>query len=30
MVIELPNDKREADKIITWLSGSSVNWKEEI
>ena len=30
MVIELPNDKREADKIITWLSSSSVNWKEEI
>ena len=30
MVIELPNDKREADIIITWLSSSSVNWKEEI
>ena len=30
MVIELPNDAREAEKIITWLKGSGVNWKEEI
>ncbi len=30
MVIELPNDQREAEKIITWLRGSGVNWKEEI
>ncbi len=30
MVIELPNDEREAEKIITWLRGSGVNWKEEI
>ena len=30
MVIELPNDTREAEKIITWLRGSGVNWKEEI
>ena len=30
MVIELPNDAREAEKIITWLRGSGVNWKEEI
>ena len=30
MVIELPNDAMEAEKIITWLRGSGVNWKEEI
>ena len=30
MVIELPNDTREAEKIIIWLRGSGVNWKEEI
>lgn len=30
MVIELPNEAREAEKIITWLTHSSVNWKEEI
>lgn len=30
MVIELPNDEREAEKIIIWLRGSGVNWKEEI
>ena len=30
MVIELPNDEREAEKIIAWLKGSGVSWKEEI
>lgn len=30
MVVELPNDERQAEKIITWLKNSSVNWKEEI
>lgn len=30
MVIELPNEPREADKIITWLTHSGVSWKEEI
>ena len=30
MVIELPNEPREADKIITWLTHSDVSWKEEI
>lgn len=30
MVIELPNDEREAEKLIAWLKGSGVNWKEEI
>lgn len=30
MVIELPNDEREAKKIIAWLKGSGVSWKEEI
>ena len=30
MVIELPNDTREAEKIVAWLKGSGVSWKEEI
>ena len=30
MVIELPNEEKEAEKIITWLTHTSVNWKEEI
>lgn len=30
MVIELPNDDREAEKLIAWLKASGVNWKEEI
>ena len=30
MVIELPNEEREADKITTWLTKESVEWKEEI
>ncbi len=30
MVIELPNEAKEADKIITWLTHSDVSWKEEI
>lgn len=30
MVIELPNEPREADKIISWLTHSNVSWKEEI
>ena len=30
MVIELPNDTREEEKIVAWLKGSGVSWKEEI
>ena len=30
MVIELPNSKKQSDKIITWLTSHKVNWKEEI
>ena len=29
MIIELPNDPHQADKIITWLRNSTVKWKEE-
>ena len=30
MIIELPRDEREADKIVAWLSTSSVQWREEV
>lgn len=30
MVIELPNDEKQAEKITVWLTAHSVNWKEEI
>ena len=29
MIIELPNDPHQADKIISWLRNSPVKWKEE-
>ena len=29
MIIELPNDPHQAEKIITWLKNSTVKWKEE-
>ncbi len=29
MIIELPNDTHQAEKIITWLKNSPVTWKEE-
>ena len=29
MIIELPNDPHQADKIVTWLKNSTVKWKEE-
>ena len=29
MIIELPTDDRQADKIIVWLNNSKVVWKEE-
>ena len=30
MVIELPAEEREAEKLIYWLSSNNVKWKEEI
>ena len=30
MIIELPNDEHQAEKIITWLKNSPVTWKEEV
>ena len=30
MVIELPNDSREAAKLISWLTVNEIKWKEEI
>ena len=29
MIIELPNDPHQAEKITTWLKNSTVKWKEE-
>ena len=29
MIVELPSDQRQADKIIAWLGNSKVVWKEE-
>jgi len=29
MIIELPSDYRQADKVITWLRSSPITWKEE-
>ena len=29
MIIELPNDDRQAEKVISWLSNSEVQWEEE-
>ena len=30
MIIELPNDEHQAEKIIAWLRNSPVTWKEEV
>ena len=30
MILELPRDKHQADKIITWLRNSPVTWREEV
>ena len=30
MTIELPDDEREAGKIIEWLKNSPVKWREEV
>ena len=30
MILELPRDAHQADKILTWLKNSPVKWKEEV
>ena len=30
MIIELPNDEKQAEKIFAWLKNSPVTWKEEV
>ncbi len=30
MILELPRDEHQADKIIAWLKSSPVKWKEEV
>ncbi len=30
MIIELPSDERQAEKIIAWLKNSPVDWTEEV
>ena len=30
MIIELPNDPRQADKITAWLKNRRVEWREEV
>ena len=30
MILELPRDEHQAEKIITWLKNSPVEWKEEV
>lgn len=30
MVIELPNDESQAEKITIWLAANNISWKEEI
>ena len=30
MILELPRDEHQAEKIITWLKNSPVKWKEEV
>ena len=30
MIIELPSDERQAEKIIAWLKNSPVEWSEEV
>ena len=29
MILELPTDSREAEKIVSWLNASGLTWKEE-
>jgi len=30
MIIELPSDPRQAEKILVWLKGSNIEWREEV
>ena len=30
MIIELPNDPQQADKILVWLKNSEIKWREEV
>ena len=30
MILELPHDKRQEEKIVAWLKNSGVTWKEEV
>ena len=30
MILELPRDEHQAEKILTWLKNSPVKWKEEV
>ena len=30
MIIQLPSEKRDAEKIITWLTNSVIEWQEEM
>lgn len=30
MILELPRDERQAEKVIRWLKNSNVKWKEEL
>ena len=30
MIIELPSDPHQADKILVWLRNSEVEWREEV
>ena len=30
MIIQLPSDQRQAEKVLVWLKNSPVSWKEEV
>ena len=30
MIIELPSDPKQAEKILVWLKGSNIEWREEV
>ena len=29
MILELPNDEHDAEKVVSWLKNSGLTWKEE-
>ena len=29
MIVELPNEERDAERIIAWLNTNNVQWEEE-